>query len=83
MAPRTPACLADAVESGTPAVYVVRTPLDSDGHVIITTYLVTGVHQVRVTEDRTRLDPPGDVTTTECTGFSTAGYLFPQGCKPA
>jgi hypothetical protein len=63
-------CILDAFSTGTPARFVERAQTDGEGgHIRVTTYTVIGVEEVQRVVDSTGALPPGDITTTVCTGL--------------
>jgi hypothetical protein len=76
-------CILDAFSTGTPARFVERAQTDGEGgHIRITTYSVIGVEEVQRVVDSTGALPPGDITTTVCTGLShdTGSELTATDC---
>ncbi len=84
--PQLQQCILAAFAAGTPAIYRERAQTDgAGGHIQVTTYEVTGVHQVRRTVDATSAQPPGGITVSTCTGLAAGsdGQLTATGCAPA
>jgi hypothetical protein len=79
-------CILSTFAAGTPATYAERAQTDGEGgHIQVTTYLVTGVRQVRRTVDATGAQPPGGITVSVCTGLASGpdGQLAATGCSSA